>query len=139
MTDATKDLITVLATPILTFLGLVVGYLFSRYKSVSEANKLNAEKESLELKNNVDTVKFYTDMISSLRTEVKLHSYQIEELANKLNIAEEQKRQLKLENEKLLLIVEEQGKQIVFLQSEIDKLNNERKPNDSDLPISSPS
>lgn len=135
MSDATIELIVDLATPLLTFAGLFVGYMFSRYKVVSEANKLKAEKESLELQNDVSTVKFYTQMIENLRNEVKLHGYQISELTEKLNVAEEQKRLLKLENEKLIIQVAEQGQKIIFLQSEIDKLNQERDNNGSNLQI----
>jgi len=137
MSDKTVELLGDLATPLLTFAGLLVGYMFSRYKVTSEANKLKAEKETLELQNDVSTVKFYTELIQNLRTEVKLHSYQINELTEKLNKAEEEKRQLKLENEKLILLVAEQGHKIIFLQSEIDKLNQERDNNGSNLQIPS--
>lgn len=137
MSDKTVELLGGLATPLLTFAGLLVGYMFSRYKVTSEANKLKAEKETLELQNDVSIVKFYTELIQNLRTEVKLHSYQINELTEKLNKAEEEKRQLKLENEKLILLVAEQGHKIIFLQSEIDKLNQERDNNGSNLQIPS--
>ena len=137
MSPDTKEIISIIATPVLTLCGLLLGYLFNKNKVTSESNKLRAEKESMELTNDVATVKFYTDMIESLRKEVKLHTYQIKELTASLNRADEEKRILKSENEKLVTIVEEQGQKIIFLQSEIDKLNMER--NDSNLPLSSPS
>ncbi len=43
MTDETLDLIKTLATPTLTLLGLVVGYLFSQRKTQSESQKLQAK------------------------------------------------------------------------------------------------
>ena len=145
MTPAeTGELIQELATPVLTFLGLVLGYLFSLRKTKSEtdkitsdsvkvmaeAEKIKAEADALVLKNDAETIQYYVGIIQSLRTEVSLHNYQIQELNEKIRTTEQEKDALRKENEKLTVIVSEQGQriaeqaaQILFLQSEIDKLN----------------
>ncbi len=64
---------------------------------------------------------------------MSLHNYQIQEMNEKLRTSEQEKAQLRIENEKLIQIVSEQGErisaqaaQILYLQSEIDKLNGDR-------------
>jgi predicted RNase H-like nuclease (RuvC/YqgF family) len=133
-----------LATPLMTLIGLIVGYQYSKNKTNAEgkkfeadAMKTKAEADALSLRNDANTIRFYVEQLEGLRKDIKLHEYQIKELTDRLMASDKEKLELKMENEKLLIRVAEQDAKIVeqdlkiaYLQQEIDRLVEMKNGND---------
>jgi capsular polysaccharide biosynthesis protein len=118
--------------------GGLLGYYFSRYKTTadvlktsSEAAKIKAETDALELTNNANTIKYYIDIITQLQAEVKLHTARFSDMDKKLTASFDEKKRLAMENEKLIITVYEQGKEIVALKEEVKALQLLSKPEEN--------
>lgn len=115
-------------------IGGLLGYYFSRYKTAadtlktnSEAAKIKAETDALELKINSDSIKHYIEIIQSLQLEVKSHTDRLADMDKKLTASFDEKKRLKSENDELRAKVDEQGERIISQERKIVYLEAEVK------------
>lgn len=98
--------------PLLVFIGVVVGYFVSFYKTKSElpkilaearkleeeSQKIRQERDALELKTDSDTIKHYIEIVNDLRKEALLQGSEIRELKQRAIRVETENQALRLEN-----------------------------------------
>lgn len=135
LVELDKEFIELIVVSILgPSIGGLLGYYFSRYKTAadtlktnSEAAKIKAETDALELKINSDSIKHYIEIIQSLQLEVKSHTDRLADMDKKLTASFDEKKRLKAENDELRAKVNEQGEKIVSLEAEVKVLQDKNK------------
>lgn len=127
-------------SPIVTAIGLFLQYKKDLKKEESEqvvkeaeAKKIEADAHALDTKVSMDQIKFYVDMVNTLRDEVsaltdmgRRNNREIEILTSKLLVADDEKRRLAIDKQELLSRISRYEVEVKQLRAEVESLRNKK-------------